>query len=144
MEMPSFDEMVRLAKTDPEALERIRLQLIEDAKGLAPLRQNIQVIFQDPYSSLNPRLKIEDTIAEAPEACHRRLRGLQFQIDMERRRAGNPMGACVRISKMMHDSLYTLRQTLNSAIGEPVDAALETFEPAKPATIVAFPMQANS
>ncbi len=114
MEMPSFDEMVRLAKTDPEALERIRLQLIED------------------------------TIAEAPEACHRRLRGLQFQIDMERRRAGNPMGACVRISKMMHDSLYTLRQTLNSAIGEPVDAALETFEPAKPATIVAFPMQANS
>ena len=74
MNMPTFDEMVRLAKTDPETLERIRLQLIED------------------------------TIAEAPESCQRRLRGLQFQIDMERRKAGNAMGACVRISKMMHDA----------------------------------------
>ena len=35
-----------------------------DASTLAPLRQKIQVIFQDPYSSLNPRLKIGDTIAE--------------------------------------------------------------------------------
>ena len=59
MDMPSFDEMVRLAKNDPETLERIRLKLIEE------------------------------TIAEAPENCHRRLRGLQFQIDMERRRASN-------------------------------------------------------
>ena len=35
-----------------------------DASALSPLRQKIQVIFQDPYSSLNPRLKIGDTIGE--------------------------------------------------------------------------------
>ena len=52
-----------------------------DASTLAPLRQKIQVIFQDPYSSLNPRLKIGDTIAEPmkvhqvePDAISRRKR----------------------------------------------------------------------
>ncbi len=35
-----------------------------DSRALSPLRQRIQVIFQDPYSSLNPRMKIGDIIAE--------------------------------------------------------------------------------
>ena len=35
-----------------------------DSSELSPLRQKIQVIVQDPYSSLNPRLKIGDTISE--------------------------------------------------------------------------------
>ena len=112
--MPSFDEMVRLAKNDPETLERIRLKLIEE------------------------------TIAEAPENCHRRLRGLQFQIDMERRRASNPMSACVKISKMMHDSLYTMRQTLNAAVGQTTDDVIMPLETPLQAQVLAFPMQANS
>jgi oligopeptide transport system ATP-binding protein len=35
-----------------------------DSKALLALRRRIQVIFQDPYSSLNPRMKVGDIIAE--------------------------------------------------------------------------------
>ena len=112
MEMPTFDEMVRLAKTNPETLENIR------------------------------RVLIEDLIADAPEYCQRRLRGLQFQIDMERRKAGNPMGACVKISKMMHDSLFQLRETLNGFTGQ---SAFAEPEPSynTSAEVLRFPLLAN-
>ena len=39
-------------------------------KELVPVRQRIQVIFQDPYSSLNPRMKVGDIISE-PMMVHR-------------------------------------------------------------------------
>jgi len=61
-------------------LGRTLLRLIEPAAGeivyngidlakkspheLKPLRKDVQLIFQDPYSSLNPRLSIGDAIAE--------------------------------------------------------------------------------
>jgi peptide/nickel transport system ATP-binding protein len=35
-----------------------------DRKGLAPVRQHMQMIFQDPFSSLNPRMMVGDIIAE--------------------------------------------------------------------------------
>lgn len=36
-------------------------------KEILPVRRQIQMIFQDPYSSLNPRMTVGDTISEALE-----------------------------------------------------------------------------
>jgi oligopeptide transport system ATP-binding protein len=41
-----------------------------DQKALVPVRAKIQVIFQDPYSSLNPRMKI-GSMLEEPMRVHR-------------------------------------------------------------------------
>jgi peptide/nickel transport system ATP-binding protein len=40
----------------------------EGGISLRELRRNMQMVFQDSYSSLNPRLPIEDTIAYGPRA----------------------------------------------------------------------------
>ena len=34
------------------------------AAALRPFRQHVQVVFQDPFSSLNPRLRVRDIVAE--------------------------------------------------------------------------------
>ena len=39
-------------------------------KEMSPIREKIQVIFQDPFSSLNPRMKIGEILAE-PMAVHK-------------------------------------------------------------------------
>ncbi len=85
--LPDFDTLVHLARTKPEELEQLRIRLCNDL------------------------------IERAPEASRRRLRGIQFQIDMERRKAANPMAACIRISQMMHASFENLRSALNEAAG---------------------------
>jgi len=50
--------------TDGEVwLDGVRIDNIP-ASQLRPLRQRIQVVFQDPFSSLNPRMRVRDIIAE--------------------------------------------------------------------------------
>ncbi len=72
----AFDEWKRLASTDPEAFEKKRERLIRK------------------------------TISNAPSNYRSRLLRLQWRVDMERKRHANPMSSCVRISKMMLDSVY--------------------------------------
>ncbi|HLQ74198.1 MAG TPA: oligopeptide/dipeptide ABC transporter ATP-binding protein [Bacillota bacterium] len=43
-------------------------------KELLPLRRDIQMIFQDPYASLNPRMTVEEIIGESID-IHRLARG---------------------------------------------------------------------
>ncbi len=51
------------------------------------------------------RAAIDEVIASAPESSQPRLRGLQWRIDQERRRARTPLAACIRISQMMWESV---------------------------------------
>jgi len=51
--------------TDGEILyEGIDIQKIKNRKDSLKFNKKIQMIFQDPYASLNPRLKVMDIVAE--------------------------------------------------------------------------------
>ncbi len=109
-----FDEWASLARANPHAFEARRQALIDDF-----LRQ-----FPDPE--------------------RRRLRGLQFRIDMERRRARTPMAACIRLSSMMWDSLLghgglinAIDRFLNYRPHHPAPAGARAASP-RSATILAF------
>ena len=45
----------------------------------------------------------------------RRMRGLQFRIDQEITLAHTPMKACLRLSSLMWDAFYELREQINMA-----------------------------
>jgi len=63
------------------------------ARELRPLRRKVQVVFQDPFSSLNPRLRVRDILAEpirnfglaaSPEDLEQRLAGLMDKVRLPR------------------------------------------------------------
>jgi oligopeptide transport system ATP-binding protein len=71
LEKPSGGEIV---------FEGVSLEKL-DQKAMVAWRQKIQVIFQDPYSSLNPRMKVGEILGEpmrvhrvTPDAAERRKR----------------------------------------------------------------------
>lgn len=109
-----FDEWASLAKANPHAFEARRQALIDNFLG------------------------------QFPDPERRRLRGLQFRIDMERRRARTPMAACIRLSSMMWDSLLghgglinAIDRFLNYRPHHPAPAGAPTHSP-RSATILAF------
>jgi Protein of unknown function (DUF3135) len=77
-----LEEWQRLAQENPEEFERRR------------------------------RDAIETLIAQAPAEHRERLRGLQFQIDLERRRAKTALGATVRLQTLMWERFGKLREAL--------------------------------
>ena len=60
-----------------------------DRRELNALRQKIQVIFQDPYSSLNPRMKIGDIIGEPM-----RVHGIEPDRDKRLARVSELLSIC--------------------------------------------------
>ena len=102
-----FDEWSALARADSEAFERRREECIAAF------------------------------LEAAPEHRRQRLRGLQFQIDMERLRAGTPLGAAVRLNSMMWSSVAELQYSLESL----VDGSATTEAPRREATLLRFPQR---
>ncbi len=50
----------------------------------------------------------QQIIADAPAKSQKRLEGLLFQINMQRRKSSNPLDSCIQLSNMMWDSFYEL------------------------------------
>jgi len=80
-----FDTWARLAKDNPAEFERQR------------------------------EAALRATIAAAPSEFRQRLEGLQFRLNLERQRAGTPLGSCVRMNSLMWAGFYRLRKELNQA-----------------------------
>ena len=53
------------------------------SKEMKKLRQNMQIIFQDPYSSVNPRMTVEQTISE-PLILSKRFSKKELEYETER------------------------------------------------------------
>jgi len=105
MSLPEFDTLLDMARNDPAALEDLRQKLTEDV--LADARNDAQ---------------------------RKRLEGLVFKVDMERRRSSSPMGAVIRLSEMMCQSLADLQL----AIVAPEELLPEASTDSA-ANVVAFP-----
>ena len=66
-----------------------------DRRELNKLRQRIQVIFQDPYSSLNPRMKIGQIISEPM-----RVHGIEPDLARRNKRVDELLSVCGLSPKM--------------------------------------------
>jgi len=82
--LPSFDELVCLAETQPVEFETLRTLLCNEL------------------------------IEQAPESIQMRLKGLQFTIDMERKKNKPSLFNCQKISNMMSESLQELQDALSN------------------------------
>ena len=79
LERPTAGEIV---------FEGTNLEQLDD-KALSPMRQKIQVIFQDPYSSLNPRMKVGEILNEPM-----RVHGLQPDKNKRSARVAELLSIC--------------------------------------------------
>ncbi|UAW97277.1 DUF3135 domain-containing protein [Halopseudomonas nanhaiensis] len=111
--LPSFDELKAMAAERPEELESLRKRMTDEI------------------------------LRDAPEDRRRRLEGIVFKINAERRRCKNPLQACIRISQMMMDSVVELREAVNTLGSQPGRQPLHAEAP-RTADVVPFRRQAGS
>ena len=63
--------LIRLVSPSAGAFEYAGVSLFDlDEKAFRPYRKRIQMVFQDPYSTLNPRLSIRTSLKEALSLSH--------------------------------------------------------------------------
>lgn len=110
--LPSFDELKAMAAERPEELENLRKRMTDQI------------------------------LSDAPAERRRRLEGIVFKIDAERRRSKNPLQACIRISQMMMDSVTDLRDAVNMLGANPAAQPVQQDAP-RSADIVEFKRRSN-
>lgn len=67
--------LLKLVPTQSGAVDFDGISVLTASQGeLRRLRRNVQVVFQNPFASLNPRLRVIDAVSE-PVRTHTRLRG---------------------------------------------------------------------
>lgn len=85
------------------------------------------------------RAVIESLISSSNNV--RRLRGLQWRIDLERKRAHTPLQSCVRLSSLMWDSFMELNDALNTLVGNDFESTSASSHSAQSAKIIHFPTE---
>ena len=103
-------------------LGRLALRLVEPTSGrvrfdgrdlletgpaeLRRLRRHMQIIFQDPYSSLDPRMRVEDLVAE-PLLIHQTT-GEDARVGLPGGASGGPAGTRVSIRDRVRELLNSV------------------------------------
>ncbi len=87
----NFDAWKRLAEKDPQAFEEMRKKVV----------------------------KAE--IAKAPKSMQHRLTGMQWRVDMERKRCSNPTQSMIYVYKKMWNSVYGENGLLSALHGNTAD-----------------------
>ena len=100
-----FDHWATIARDDPDRFELMREALLEEM------------------------------IQQSPDNIRQRMEGLQWKINQVRNRSANPMTSCLRISRMMWDSvlgeqglltaLETPEKILRPLAGEGIDKVVQ-------------------
>ncbi|MFD3685305.1 dipeptide ABC transporter ATP-binding protein [Nocardiopsis sp. NPDC058631] len=70
-------QLIRLTSGDVRYMGR-PLHDLSDAQ-MRPLRRDLQLVFQDPFASLDPRMTVSDTVAE-PLQIHGRAKGARTRV----------------------------------------------------------------
>jgi len=109
MDLPDFDYLVALAEENPEKLEALRH------------RYNRHLI------------------DAAPESLKRRLEGLLFKINMEKRRSKNTTQCCIKISELMMDSFVDMQTAIgNLRLSREAEMSVPSAEPGN---VISFPVK---
>lgn len=102
----NFDRWKNLCAVDPEGFERVR------------------------------RAVVEAQIARAPAERRARLEALQWRVDRVRERAGSPLGACLRLSQLMWQTVLR-REGLLRRI-EALQSSPEALPPLASAQVISL------